>query len=33
MSLIYYKGLDFITLDKEFQIIEKSKANIKTGAR
>ena len=28
MSLLYYKGLDFFTLDKEYQIIEKRKRNI-----
>ena len=33
MSLLYYKGLDFFTLDKEYQIIEKRKRNIKTGAK
>ena len=33
MSLLYYKGLEFFTLDKEYQIIEKRKRNIKTGAK
>ena len=33
MTLLYYRDLDFFTLDKEYQIIEKRKRNIKTGAK
>ena len=33
VTLLYYKGLTFFTLDKEYQIIEKRKRKIKTAAK